>query len=184
VKRLTPRETALIAIAAALAVIIPLYSLVFSPELAVLKIAGGHVAAQSHQIAGLNTDAGRLPALERDTAAVEAGLEQAEARIPATISVSGLMSRLSGAISASGVQLVEVTFPQGTVPAASAADPVQELPVAIRLRGTFEHVVAFMQRIESTPVIAEEQAIAVGGGTPPGDGTLDVTLTMKAIALH
>ena len=187
-RRLTLRETVLVVIAAALAVLVPLYTLVFAPQLGVMSLLSRHVDAQNRQLAAVNASAGRLPALERDQAGLAARVQQEQQRIPATISVSGLMSRFSVAIAVSGVQLIEVAFPQGTQPIGSTTDPIQELPVTMRIRGTFEHVVSFLQQIEAAPPVAAEQAVSIGGGAPPaqgnGEGNLEVTVSMKAIALR
>ncbi|HEV2440267.1 MAG TPA: type 4a pilus biogenesis protein PilO [bacterium] len=184
-RQLTARETVLVAAAAALAVIVPLYSFVFAPETAAMSALNRRVEAQNKQLTAIAASAGRLPTLERDHAGVAARLQQEEQQMPSTINVSGLMGRLSAAIAASGTQLVEVTFPAGTQPTASATDPVQELALTVRLRGTFGHIVTFLQFVEAAPAVVSEQSLAIAGGAPPvpGDGALEATVGLKAIAL-
>jgi Tfp pilus assembly protein PilO len=186
VKNLTQRERVLLALAAAIAVILPLYEVVFAPQLHMLAVMTKRVEAQRAQVAAASADAGRLPNLlhaEKLTAYRLAAVEQ---QLPNAVSVAGLMSRLSRAISASGVQLIEVTFPQGTQPSPSAAAPVQELAFTVRLRGTFGPVVTFLRAIEAPPAFAAEQSLAIGPAATAagGPGTLDITLAMKAIALR
>ena len=178
-RRLTPREFVMVTAAAIIAVLVPLYGFVFAPEVRVLSTLSRRVQTQTAQIAAASADANRLPELERGRADASARLAAAELQIPATVSVSGLMGRLSAAIAASGVQLIEVTFPQGTQPVASATAPIQELAITVRLHGTFDRTVTFLRAIESLPPVAVEQSLAVGGGPE-----LDITLGMKAIALR
>jgi hypothetical protein len=91
------------------------------------------------------------------------------------------MARLSNAISGSGVQLIEVTFPQGTQPVPSSTEPVQELSFNVRLRGTFDRVVLFLRAMEAAPPVALEQSLTLAAA---GGGALDITVAMKAIALR
>lgn len=186
-RALTPRETVMVAVAVLLAVAIPLYTVVFAPELGRLSLLNRRIESQSRRLATVEAAANRLRNVQREHAAVEARLQAVERELPASISVSGLMGRISTAIAASGVQLIEVTFPAGTQPAASATAPVQELPLAIRLRGTFAHVVTFLQQLEASPPVAVEQSLTLSGGGAPAVGTatlVEVTLNMKAFALH
>lgn len=184
-RQFTARETVMVAVAVALAVIVPLYTFVFVPEINAMSALNRRVEAQNKQLAAISASAGRLPTLERDHAEVDARLKLEEQRMPSTISVSGLMGRLSAAIAGSGTQLLEVTFPAGTQPTASATDPVQELALTVRLHGTFGHIVSFLQQIEAAPAVIEEQSLAIAGGAPPvpGDGALEVIIGLKAIAL-
>lgn len=185
-RRLTTRELVLVGVLAALAVILPLYEVVFAPEVRALSALSGRVHTQSGQLAAATADANRLPDLEREQTAEAARLAAVERRLPATISVSGLMGRLSTAIAASGVQLIEVTFPQGTQPSPSPTEPIQELAFTVRLRGTFDRLVVFLRAIEAAPPVAVEQSLAIAGGQPlsPAAGYLDITVGMKAIALR
>lgn len=189
-RQLTRRELVILAIGAALAVVIPLYRFVLAPEINALTTLNDQIAAQTRTLVGIAPSAGRLPALQRDYAAAASRLAQTERQIPTSINISGLMGRLSTAISASGVQLVEVTFPSGTQPAASAADPIVELPFTVRLRGTFERIVSFMQLMEMPPAVAAEQSVSISGASalPSGAGAssanLEVTMSMKAFALR
>jgi Tfp pilus assembly protein PilO len=186
VRRLTRREVVLVALAAAVAVVVPLYALVFGPEIHTLSAMSRRVGAQTVQLAAAEADAARVPDLERAQAAERARLASVEQQIPADITVSRLMGRLSTSIASSGVQLIEVTFPQGTQPSASPTDPIQELAFTVRLRGTFDRVVWFLRAMEAAPPVAVEQSLTLGGaaGAPAGVGSLDVTLAMKAIALR
>ena len=176
-RRLTGRETVLVAIAAALAVAVPLYGIVFGPEIRTLSAMSRRVQTQTAQLAATEADAERLPDLEKAQAAEAARLAAVDQQIPDAISVSGLMGRLSSAITYSGVQLIEVTFPAGTQPTPSPTEPIQELAFTVRLRGTFDRVVGFLGAMEAAPPVAVEQSLSLTGA-----GTLDVTLAMKAIA--
>jgi Tfp pilus assembly protein PilO len=185
VKNFTRRERALLALAAAIAVILPLYLAVFAPELRMLAAMTKRVQAQRVQVAGAAADAGRLPDLVHQEAVTERSLAAVERQIPDAVRIAGLMNRLSTAITASGVQLIEVTFPQGTQPRLAAAAPVQELAFTLRLRGTFGRVVTFLRTIEAPPLFAVEQSLAIGpAAAPSAAGNLDITLAMKAIALR
>jgi len=108
--------------------------------------------------------------------------------MPASISVSTLMGRISQAIAVSGVQLIEVTFPAGTQPSVSPTGPVQELPFTVRCRGTFAGVIMFLQAMEASPPMALEQSLNVAGNGPPtGDrkpAGVEMTAEMKAFALR
>jgi Tfp pilus assembly protein PilO len=185
-RRLTPREVVLVAVAAAAAVLVPLYSLVFGPELHTLSALASRVRSQTAQLAAAEADAARVPDLERarDVEATRVGLVEQD--FPRAITVPKLMGRLSEAIASSGVQLIEVTFPHGTEPVASEAAPIQELAFTIRLRGTFDRVVWFLKAMEAAPPVALEQSLTLGAAadSPAGIGYLDVTVAMKAIALR
>lgn len=184
-RRLTRRETVLVAIAAAVAVCVPLYALVFGPEIHTLSAMSRRAQAQTAQLTAAEADAARVPDLMRAQAAETARLADVEQQIPGTITVSRLMGRLSGAIAYSGVQLIEVTFPHGTQPTPSSTEPIQELAFTVRLRGTFDRVVWFLRAMEAAPPVAIEQSLtlATGAPAPPGTGNLDITVAMKAIAL-
>ena len=188
-RQLTPRETIIVAIAVALAVALPLYLFVFGPELDTLRILDGRIATQSRKLASVEAGARRLPALQQEHAVVAGRLREIERRMPARIAVSGVMGWLSAAIAASGVQLIEVTFPAGTQPAPAVTAPVQELPFTVRFRGTFSRVVIFLHLLESPPVIAVEQSLSISGGGPKTAGgvagnqeNLEITMGMKAVA--
>lgn len=185
-RALTPRETIMVAVAVLLAVAIPLYIGVFAPELGRLSLLNRRIESQSRRLATVEAAAGRLHTVQREHDAVAARLQAVERDIPAGINVSGLMGRISTAIAASGVQLIEVAFPAGTQPIPSATAPVQELLLTIRLRGTFAHVVTFLQQLEASPPVAAEQSLTLSGGGAPAAGTanLEVTLNLKAFALH
>jgi Tfp pilus assembly protein PilO len=184
VRRLTRRETVLVAIAAAVAVIVPLYAGVFGPEIRTLSTMSRRVQAQTAQLAAAEADAARVPDLERARADEAARVTSVEQQIPGTITVSGLMGRLSGAITHSGVQLVEVTFPEGTQPTPSPTDPIQELAFTVRLHGTFDRVVGFLKAMEAAPPVTIEQSLTLAGAgaSATGAGNLDITVAMKAIA--
>jgi len=172
--------------AAAVAILVPWYAFVFGPEIRALSTIGRRVQAQTVQLAAAAADAARVPELERQRAAEAARLRRVERQIPPIISVSGLMGRLSAAIGASGVQLIEVTFPQGTQPAASPTDPIQELAFTVRLRGSFDHVVWFLRAMEAAPPVAVEESLTLAGASrsAAGAANLDITIAMKAIALR
>lgn len=188
---LTPRETVIVAVAAVLALATPLYRFVFAPELETLARLNRRIEVQTRMLASVGAAANRLPAVEREHAAIAARVRELELRMPRSISVSGLIGRLSVAIAASGVQLIEVAFPAGTQPSAAAADPVQELPFTVRFRGAFARMVAFLQLLESPPMAAEQSLSIAGGGPPAAGGAgggnpggLEMTLAMKAFALR
>lgn len=185
-RRLTSRESIIVAVAAAVAVGITLYTFVFAPEIRTLSLLNRRIAAQTHKLATLEAAAARLPAVQGEHAAVAARLRSVESRMPASISVSGLMGRLSTAIAVSGIQLIEVTFPAGTQPSASATEPVDELAFTMRFRGTFAHTITFLQLLESPPPLATEQSLNITDGSPaaPGVNSLDGALTMKAFAVR
>lgn len=186
-RSLTPRETVIVAIALVLAVGLPLYRFVFAPQLEALSLLNRRIETQRRSLVGIEAAADRLHTVEHEHAAAAARVHELEGQIPANISVSGVMGRLSVAIAASGIRLIEVTFPAGTQPSASATEPIQELPFTVRLRGTFARAVAFLQLMESSPRVAAEQSIGISGGGPSGgvdQEGLEITLSMKAFALR
>jgi len=190
-RQLTSRETAIVAIAAVLAVVVPLYSFVFAPQLDTVAALNRRIEAQTRTLAGVEAAANRLPVVEGQHAAIATRVREMEQRMPTSISISGVMGRLSVAIATSGIQLIEIAFPAGTQPSAASADPVQELPFTIRFRATYARMVAFLQQIESPPAVVEQSLSVANGGPPaggaPGGGNplgLEITLGMKAFALR
>jgi hypothetical protein len=97
------------------------------------------------------------------------------------------VGRISQAIAASGVQLIEVAFPAGTQPSVSPAGPVKELTFTVRCRGTFAGVITFLQVMEASPPMAAEQSVNLAvGGPPTADrkpAGVEMTAEMKAFAL-
>ena len=188
---LTERERVLAGLGVAAAVLIPLYAFVFAPTLRTLDAAGRQVQIKTRELASVEAVANRLPATERQRAQIDAQLKMMEQQIPDHIQISEVVGRFSRAIDASGVQLIEVTFPTGTQPSADPNDPVEVLPFTLKIRGTFANVIALMQQLEAPPRLMVGQGLMISGGGPapavPGrTGTplLDITMDMKAFALH
>ncbi len=189
---LTERERVLAGVGVAAAVLIPLYAFVFAPTLRTLDAAGRQVQVKTRELASVEAVANRLPATERQRAEIDAQLRAMEQQIPERIQISAVVGRLSRAIDASGVQLIEVTFPAGTQPSPDPADPVEVLPFTLKIRGTFTTMIALMQQLEAPPRLMVGQALTISGGgaaapgAPVGGGPplLDITMSMKAFALR
>ena len=184
-RQLTRREIVIVAVAVALAAALGLYRFAFAPELAALALLNRQIESQTRQMASVETAADRLPAVRQEHGVVAARLREIERRMPVNISVSTLIGRLSQAIAASGIQLIEVTFPGGTQPSASATGPVQELAYTVRVRGTFGRIITFMRLMEAPPPMAAEQSLNISGGAAGGNqAVLEMTIGMKAFALR
>ncbi len=162
------------------AVVVPLYLFVFVPKVQTLAMMSRQVQVKTRELAGVEAIAGRLPAVERQRADIDTRLRAMEQQMPTHIRISEVVGRLSKAIDASGVQLVEVTFPAGTQPSAQGADPVEEVPFTLKIRGTFATVIALMQHLEAPPRLIVGQALGISGGPP----LLEITMDMKAFALR
>ncbi len=188
---LTERERLLAGFGVVAAALIPLYAFVFAPALQTLDAAGRQLQIKTKELASVEEAANRLPAALRQRAEIDAQLRAMERQIPEHIQISEVVGRLSRAIDASGVQLIEVRFPAGTQPSADPTDPVEVLPFTLKIRGTFVNVIALMRQLEAPPHLVVGQALAISGGgaaaTAPGGSAapvLDITMDMKAFALH
>jgi len=119
VRRLAPREIVIVAVAVVAGVVLPLYRFVFAPELAALGTLNTRIETQTREAVRREAAADRLPAVRDEHTALARRVQEMERQMPASISVSTLMGRISQAIAVSGVQLIEVTFPAGTQPSVS-----------------------------------------------------------------
>ena|GEM_PF-2321478 len=195
---LTPRERIIVTVGAALAVLIPLYLFVFQPQTATLAILNRQIQVKTRDLAEMERVAARLPEAKRLHAAEIARLRAIERMIPSNIEVSDLVALMSRAIDASGVQLIEIAFPQGArslsdLPAGSPASPaspapslLQELDFSLQIRGLFADIVALMDQVETLPRLVEVRTMDVSdtGGPAGAAPVLTVTLGMKTFALR
>ncbi len=190
-RRLTRREAVLTAIGALVAVVLPLYLFVFMPMVKTIAIMNRQIQVKTRELAEVEVVAGRLPVDQHQRLEIDTRLRAMEQQMPMNISIPRVVGRLSQAIDASGVQLIEVTFPAGTQPSPQPTGPVEELPFTLRIRGTFTSVIVLMQHLEAPPRLMVGQTLGISDGgagsaalSRSGPPLLDITMKMKAFALH
>jgi len=198
----TQREIIVVAAAAAVGVLLILYYIAFLPRLTALAQANRQLRAKIAQVADTEQVAARLPAARRERELTEEHVRAVEAQIPEAIEVSKLVSDLSRAIEASGVQFVEIAFPEGQPaqagaatqaggPAGPAVAHLQEFPFSMRIRGTFDQTVTFLAWVEAMPRIVVVETLGISGqgdlsAASPGKAapSLEIGLEMKTFALR
>ncbi len=190
-RRLTPRESAIVAVGVALAVLIPLYLFVFVPQLSRITALNRDIQMKTRDLGVLGAIAGRYPTVQRQAAEISARLTQIERQIPPQVQVPELVRRIGRAIDASGVQLIEITFPAGTTATSPSGSPLQELPFTLHIRGTFGNVIGFMTQLDALSPLVAVQTLGIGGettstprGSPSGAPSLDISMDMKTFALR
>ncbi len=200
----TQREIIVVATAAAVGVLLVLYYVVFLPRLTALAQANRQLRAKIAQAADTEQAAARLPAAKRERALEEEHLRAVERQIPGGIEIHKLVADLNRAIEASGVHLVEIAFPEGQPAQAATATPagapmaggpavanLQEFPFSVRIRGTFDQTVTFLEQVEAMPRIVVVETLGISGqgdlsGGRPGRAAprLEISLGMKTFALR
>ncbi len=196
---LTRRETVVVVGGAVLAVLLGLYFLAFLPRLTALTQVNRQLRAKSIQLAEVEQTAARLPVAQRQHAETEAQLREVERRIPGSLEVHELVAELNSAMQASGVQLVEIAFPEAQpaqtgpqprpgAPAGQVVD-MQEVPFSLRVRGTFAQTVAFMGQLETLPRVVAVQTLGISEPTSRaaaafGRSSVDISMDMKTFVLR
>lgn len=190
---LTRRETAVVVGGVTLAVLLVLYFLVFLPRLTALTQANRQLRTKIAHFAEVEQTAARLPVAVRQHAEVEAQLRGVERRIPGSLQIPELVAELNSAIQATGVQLVEITFPevpraQPGAPAGQVVD-LQEVPFSLRVRGTFAQTVAFLGQIEILPRVVTVRILGISepadrAAAALGRTSLDVSMNMTTFVLR
>jgi len=190
-RRLTARETTVLAAGIALAILLILYVGVFGPALTQLSFQQRRVTVAMQDKATLQTIVDRLPAAEQNVAATRQALQRAMQQIPTDIDQPQIVALLSQAMTASRVRLVEITFPSApTIEATPAATPglptVQELAFHLVIEGTWPGTVAFFGQAEALPRLVAVQTIGLtAGGATSGPGPiLRAALDVRAFALR
>jgi Tfp pilus assembly protein PilO len=186
-RRLTRREIVVIAIAAVLALAVPVYLFLFRPKLEEMAVAEQLYAARVREYQQVDATARRFPQAQAERQAVADRLAVAEQRIPRTFEPADVALLLASAIKAGGVQLVELTFPE-TPPAPAAGSTsgqgsgVLEAPFSLHVRGTFPQAVQFLRFVEVLPrVLSIDTMTFTAGPAPP---LLEITIGMKAYVLQ
>jgi len=188
-RRLTARETTVLAAGVALAILVILYVGVFGPAMTQLSVQQRRVTQETRDKAALQAVVDRLPAAEQNVAATRTALQRAMQQIPPTIDQPQIIALLAQAMGASRVRLVEITFPSApTTQAAPAAGlpTVQELAFHLVIEGTWPNAVAFLGQAEALPRLVGVQTITLtAGGATSGPGPiLRAALDVRAFALQ
>ncbi|MDQ7819888.1 MAG: type 4a pilus biogenesis protein PilO [Armatimonadota bacterium] len=162
---LRPRERTLLGAGAAVLAGVLLGGLLYLPALLDLTAARREVVRKSAELRRATALAQQRPEVESRYAAERRAAEQLLTRIPREPDLPDLIVRLDGALSGSGVELMEVTFPPETSSPASPAEPapVSALPVQIRVRGRYPQVRALVEAIERSPRLLVIDRVMVTG---------------------
>jgi Tfp pilus assembly protein PilO len=193
VRSLTRREAAIVAGCAVLAVVLPLYLWVFLPRLTALRVVTRQVQMHTRELAYLEQAAVRLPGAKHAHDQAEEKLRAIQEQIPRD-KIPELIVLLGHAIDASGVQLVEITFPSGQTPqpfslGGATNASLTEVPLTLRIRGTFKALVAFMRNVEALPRLVTIQTLGISdvaspASRPGGAPTLGITIDLQAVGLR
>ncbi|MGH8630360.1 MAG: type 4a pilus biogenesis protein PilO [Burkholderiales bacterium] len=174
------RERLLLFSAVAVLALIALYLLVFSSRLTDLRLARADEARKRSEVGRLAAVVQQRTEIEQQHAAARRALEDLLDRVPRDPALPALLTQVDFALRASGLELVEITFPQQTQeaasgstqqPSGSANQAVGSLTFQMQVRGRFPQLLVFVQMMESLPRAVVLDTLTITGsdtGTQSG----------------
>jgi Tfp pilus assembly protein PilO len=174
------RERLLLVGAVAVFGLIALYLLVFSRQLTDLRLARSEETRKRNEVGRMAAQVQQRAEIEQQHAAARRSLEDLLDRVPRDPALPSLLAQVDFALRASGLELVEITFPQeseetaagGTQrPAGPPDQAVGSLTFQMQVRGRFPQLLVFVQMMESLPRAVVLDSLTVTGsdtGTQSG----------------
>lgn len=176
---LRPRERALVGAGAAVVAGVLLGGVVYLPAALDLAAARREIVRKEGELRRAAALAQQRPEVEQRYAAERLAAERLLTQIPRDPDLPDLILRLEEALSRSGAELMEITFPPQTPapPSAGEPAPVSGLPVQVRVRGRYPQIRALVAAIERSPRLTVIDRLALTGT----DAGIVAELQMRAL---
>src|SRR5579864_801203 len=194
-RRLEPREKAILVFLGALVVALGFYYYIYTPKMKQINLLSQQLKTQQTELARLQAEAAHKDELERQVAALQKDVQTSEAKLPSAREIPVLLVQLEGLASQVGADLTLIKpgplqAPQQTpgqppkpgAPAAAAAGgpSYQTFSLELTADGTFDQIQSFLHGIETFPRFISMTDIRMSPNGQAGTNPPKLTLALQA----
>lgn len=158
VAKLNKNQKIGICLAVVIIPIVAFYFLSFSKKVVEIKGLEGNVAKLQTELEAVKAQAAKLDEHIADMKEVELKFKEASIVIPDTKEIPSLLTNISGQASGAGLDISSFV-PKGESPQEFYA----ELPVSIKVNGTYHNVAYFLDSVSKLPRIVNVKSLTLGG---------------------